>query len=273
MRAMLRALVRLLLIVSVGFLMTPRVLAQQAGAAPSGTRVAPSSAPADAGGSAPAQAAPEAPAAPAVVAPVAPVENSAVAAPEAQAPAPTAAPQAAPAPAAVPAKTALAAVPAAPGRDVHDAVRFVDNDGRHVTLFERKGDKWQRVCTSPCYFKAADGPRDYAAPTKVAAATTGYRVAGKGIWLANGDGLQADYQDRVKIRSAGVGVLLAGLLTLAFLAPALDAKNTTAAKAAVFTTSGVLSVSGLIMLLMKDRVQLSRCAGCNAGPRAATPAN
>jgi len=142
-----------------------------------------------------------------------------------------------------------------------------------VTLFERKGEQWLRVCTSPCYFKAADGPRDYAAPTKLAAATTGYRVAGKGIWLANGDGLQADFKDRKKIRSAGVGVMVAGLVTLAFLAPALDAKNTTAARAAVLTTSGVLTLSGLIMLLMKDRVQLTRCAGCNAGPRAATPVN
>ncbi|HEX6240812.1 MAG TPA: hypothetical protein VFZ61_07960 [Polyangiales bacterium] len=153
--------------------------------------------------------------------------------------------------------------PAEP-RNPHDAVRFVESEGRHVTLYERKGEQWLQVCTSPCYFTAAKGPRDYAAPIKAGPATAGYRVAGKGIWLANGDGLQADFQDRSRIRRAGVGVMVAGLVTLAFLAPALDADNRVAAKAAVLSTSGVLTVSGLIMLLMKDRMRLSRCVGCNA---------
>jgi hypothetical protein len=171
----------------------------------------------------------------------------------------------------VQAEAAAKPAPAAPvaasqvrPRQRQDAVRFVENDGRHVTLFEKKGDQWLRVCTSPCYFAASEGPRDYAAPIKVGAATAGYRVAGKGIWLVDGDGLQADFQDRSRIRKAGVGVMLAGLITLAFLAPALDAKNSTAAKAAVFSTSGVLTLSGLVMLLMKDRMHLSRCIGCNS---------
>jgi hypothetical protein len=176
-------------------------------------------------------------------------------------------PQAAPEASAVP-----AAVTLTQPRDLHDAVRFVESEGRHVTLFEKKGKQWQEVCTSPCYFTASPGPRDYAAPIKAGPATSGYRVAGKGIWLVNGDGLQADFKDRSQIRKIGIGVMVAGLVTLAFLAPALDAENRTAAKATVLSTSGVLTLSGLVMLLMKDRMQLSRCAGCNAAsPRPAAP--
>jgi hypothetical protein len=266
--AMLRVLLSALALTSSLLLIAPSGLAQQTGPAGTATTTA---APGVDGGAKPSEAkSPSSEPSPAT-------SEAAASAPSAAPPAPAdsavGAPAEGPATPCVQPTQAPAGAPAvshAAARDLRDAVRFVDNDGRHVALFERKGDQWLRLCTSPCYFTAPDGPRDYAAPTKVGPATAGYRVAGKGIWLVNGDGLQADLQDRRAIRRAGAGLMLAGLVTLGFSAMAVDADDKGAALAAMLTTSGVLTLSGVIMLLMKDRVRLARCRGCNAGaPRAA----
>jgi hypothetical protein len=142
-------------------------------------------------------------------------------------------------------------------------VRLIENGGRNVRLFMREGERWLPVCTSPCSFQAPGGPRDYAAPTGQGPVLA-LKTAAAGLWLTNGDGLQADFKDRKVVRKVGLCVLLGGLALLPFIAVAKDAKDREAALTGLLVPSGALSLSGVIMLLIKDRVGLTRCAGCNA---------
>jgi hypothetical protein len=142
-------------------------------------------------------------------------------------------------------------------------VRFVENSGRHLTLFERNGDTWRPVCTSPCLFPAPEGPRDYGAPIQ-SGPTAKYRVAAKSLWLAKGDGLQAEFQERKSIRKAGLCMILGGLAMLAFIPVAAEAPNKAAGLTGLLVPSGAITITGLVMLLLKDRVRLKRCVGCNA---------
>jgi hypothetical protein len=139
-------------------------------------------------------------------------------------------------------------------------VRFLESHGRQVSLLERKGGEWLSICTSPCTFPAPEEPRDYGAPAKLGPAGNRLRVAAKGLWLARGDGLQAELRDRRVVRKVGAGVVLAGLLTL--FVPILVGGASDAVMAGVTATGGAVTLGGAVMLLMKDRVKLTRCVGC-----------
>jgi hypothetical protein len=92
------------------------------------------------------------------------------------------------------------------------------------------------------------------------------RIAAGGLWLAGGDGLQAEFHDRRIVRKVGAGVVLAGLLTL-FLPIVVGGKDD-AAMVGVAVTGGALALGGAVMLLMRDRVKLIRCVGCYPAGRA-----
>jgi hypothetical protein len=140
------------------------------------------------------------------------------------------------------------------------AVRFVENEGRALRLYERKESEWLSVCTSPCKFAPAEGPRDYAVAASGGLASRS-RLAGKGLWLVAGDGLQAELRDRRVVRKLGAAVVGAGLLVLAFL-PLTPPGKSDGASIGLMVGAGGLVVSGTIMLLMRDRFQLQRCIGC-----------
>lgn len=139
-------------------------------------------------------------------------------------------------------------------------VRFLETHGGQVSLFERKAGKWLSVCTSPCSFPAPDGPRDFGAPAKLGPASDRLRVAAEGLWLASGDGLQAELRDRRVVRRVGAGLVVAGLLT--FFVPIIAGGKNDAVMAGVATSGAALTLGGAVMLLMKDRVKLTRCVGC-----------
>jgi hypothetical protein len=137
---------------------------------------------------------------------------------------------------------------------------LLETNGRQVSLFERKLGKWLSVCTSPCTFPAPEGPGDYAAPAKGPPVSKRLQVAAEGLWLAAGDGLQAEFHDRRIVRKVGAGVILAGLLM--FFLPMVVGIENDAAMASTMATGGAVTLAGAVMLLMKDRVKLSRCVGC-----------
>jgi hypothetical protein len=169
----------------------------------------------------------------------------------------------APAPAALtrsPSASALADAMARANADSRGAVRFVENEGRALRLYERKESEWLSVCTSPCTFAAADGPRDYALAASGALASRS-RVAGQGLWLVGGDGLQAELVDRRLVRKLGAAVVGAGLLLLAFL-PITPAGKSDGASIGLMVGGGGLVLSGGVMLLIRDRFRLKRCVGC-----------
>lgn len=144
--------------------------------------------------------------------------------------------------------------------DSRGAVRFLENDGRALRLYERKGSDWLSLCTSPCSFLPAEGPRDYALAA-IGGLQSKRRVAATGLWLVGGDGLQAELQDRRLVRKLGAAIVGAGLLILAFL-PLTPTDKSDGASIGLMTGGSGLVLSGTIMLLMRDRLVLKRCIGC-----------
>ncbi len=135
-------------------------------------------------------------------------------------------------------------------------VRLVEEHGAQLTLHIREGTEWKPICQAPCSFEAPLDPADFAlsGPDMLA---SGPRVAAKKLWLAPGDGLQAKYKRRKRVRSAGA--TLAGASLLMFLGSFfIPFPNTGATLGSI----GAAFALGTGLAFIPDRYSVKRCAGC-----------